>query len=83
VTIIQAEKKIRNAWIVGLICGFLTLFVALVEVTSGGGAIDVFSTLLIFAFTVGIYMKNRVAAGHSHTAPAAGRGPRRQHHTMT
>jgi uncharacterized membrane protein (GlpM family) len=72
VTLIQAKKKIRNAWIAGLISGFLTLIFTLVAATSESGAVNIQGTtasiwnlldvFLTFLFTFGIYMKSRVAA---------------------
>jgi serine/threonine-protein kinase len=71
-TLIQAKKKIRNAWIAGLISGFITLIFTLVAATSEGGAVNIQGTtasiwnlldvFLTFLFTFGIYMKSRVAA---------------------
>jgi hypothetical protein len=71
-TIIQAEKKIRNAWIVGLISGLTTLIFTLAAATSQDGTIDLAGTIvtvwylidvgLIFLFAFGIYIKSRVAA---------------------
>src|SRR5712691_878102 len=71
-TIEQAQKKIRNAWIIGLISGFMTLLFTVAAATREGGTLDVSGTVLslwnlldvflIFVFTFGIYMKSRVAA---------------------
>ena len=56
-TIAQAEKKIRNAWIASVIVGLINLL--LVFTTSVWFLIDVF---LMIVFTFGIYKKSRVAA---------------------
>jgi hypothetical protein len=71
-TIAEAEKKIKIAWIVGIISGFVTLIFTLVVATSAGGTVEVqgitvslwmfLDIFLIFLFTFGIYMKSRVAA---------------------
>lgn len=71
-TLTDAEKKIRTAWIVGIISTFMTLILALVALTSKGGTVDVQGTtisawyfldfFLGCLFTFGIYMKSRVAA---------------------
>jgi hypothetical protein len=71
-TLKQAVEKIRNAWIAGLISGFITLFATLVAATSEGGTVNLQGTpislwnlldvFLILLFTFGIYMKSRVAA---------------------
>lgn len=71
-TLAQAEKKIRNAWILGLISGFTTLLFTLMAATSEGGTADFQGTtvslwylldvFLIFLLTFGIYRKSRVAA---------------------
>lgn len=71
-TIAEAEKKIKIAWIVGVISGFVTLIFTLAAATSAGGTLAVLGTtislwtfldvFLIFLLTFGIYMKSRVAA---------------------
>lgn len=71
-TLTQAEKKIRTAWILGLISGFVTLLFTLVAATSEGGTADFQGTtvslwylldvFLIFLLTFGIYRRSRVAA---------------------
>jgi hypothetical protein len=40
-TITDAEKKIKIAWIVGIISGFVTLFFTLVAAASQGGVFDI------------------------------------------
>ena len=61
-------KSIRNAWIVGTICGVLTLLVTLISaagVDIPGLDFDLWNlldVLLIFGLTFGIYKKNRVCA---------------------
>jgi hypothetical protein len=71
-TLEEAEKKIRTAWIIGVISTFVTLIFTLIAMASEGGTIEVQGTsigawwlldvflgsLLVF----GIYMKSRVAA---------------------
>lgn len=56
-TIMQAEKKIRNAWIASIIAGLLNLLFAFtVSIWSSMDA------LMMLIFTFGIYKKSRVAA---------------------
>ena len=61
-------KSIRNAWIVGTICGVLTLLVTLISaagVDIPGLDFDLWNlldVLLIFGLIFGIYKKNRVCA---------------------
>lgn len=71
-TIEQAQKKIRNAWIVGLISGFMTVLFTIAGAANPSGSFEfqgsafglwnLLDVFLIFLFTFGIYMKNRVAA---------------------
>lgn len=71
-TIEQAKKKIRTAWIIGLISGFITLFFTVAAAMNAGGTLTIQGTtlglgvlldvFLIFVLTFGIYMKSRVAA---------------------
>ncbi|HET9257674.1 MAG TPA: hypothetical protein VFO16_21090 [Pseudonocardiaceae bacterium] len=70
-TLDQAGRKIRAAWIAGLISASATLIVTLAAISQGGtfnlqgttistgNFLDVFLILLL---TFGIYMKSRVAA---------------------
>lgn len=70
-TLDQAVRRIRVAWIVGLISAAVTLVVTLVAVNQGGTlnlqgtTIEIFNladVFLILLLTFGIYVKSRVAA---------------------
>lgn len=62
----EVEKKIRNAWIGGLISGSLTLLVTLMALNGmsfmGFTGWELIDVALIFGLTFGIYKKSRVCA---------------------
>ncbi|MBL8740958.1 MAG: hypothetical protein JNK04_07690 [Myxococcales bacterium] len=62
----EVEKKIRNAWIAGLISGSLTLLVTLLALAGtsllGFTGWELIDVALIFGLTFGIYKKSRACA---------------------
>lgn len=62
----EVLKKIRNAWVVGAICGVVTLAVVALAIAGtsilGYSAWELFDVALIFGLTYGIYRKSRTCA---------------------
>src|SRR5262249_9957703 len=63
---IDVLKKIRGAWIAGLISGSLTLVVPLFAIAGksvlGYSAVELVDVALVFGLTFGIYKKSRTCA---------------------
>ena len=63
---IDVLKKIRNAWIAGLISGSITLVVTLFAIAGvsvlGYSAVELIDVALVFGVTFGIYKKSRTCA---------------------
>ena len=63
---IDVLKKIRNAWIAGLVSGGITLAVTLLAVAGmsvlGYSAVELIDVALVFGLTFGIYKKSRTCA---------------------
>jgi len=63
---VEVLKKIKNAWIAGLISGAATLVVTLLAVSGvqllGFSAWEFFDVALLLGLTYGIYRKSRVCA---------------------
>lgn len=63
---IDVLKKIRNAWIAGLVSGSITLVVTLFAIAGmsvlGYSAAELIDVALVFGLTFGIYKKSRTCA---------------------
>jgi hypothetical protein len=63
---IDVLKKIRNAWVAGLISGSITLAVTLFAIAGmsvlGYSAVELIDVALVFGLTFGIYKKSRTCA---------------------
>lgn len=60
------EKRIRDAWVMGVVAGTISLILTLIYATGSGIAhVDMWSWIeivVIFALSFGIYRKSRVSA---------------------